>query len=153
MVSTFMFVIKSRKNCKLGAKMLLEHEVKKLLQELGYADVAKIDLGGGSITVKAFDHGKKIFLSTPVYFGGNYIPKSVRSCLKQRAPFESFVIRTTLKVDEDHYSIHLNYIGDIETMTNQRLIGILEDFSGLAARWRDYLDEHDQNDLVHIPVK
>lgn len=137
----------------LGVKMLLEHEVKRLLQELGCSEVSTIDLGSTSISVKAFDQGKKIFLSTPVYFGGNYIPKSVRNCLKLKAPFQSFMIRTTLKVDEDSFSIHLNYLGNIESINNVRLVGILEDFSVLAEKWRDYLDEHDQNDLVRIPVR
>lgn len=133
--------------------MLLEHEVKRLIKELGLTDIANIDLGGGKITVKSFDHGDKIFLSTLVYSGGNYIPKSVRNCLRHRAPFDSIFIRTTLKVDEDNFSVHLNYLGNMEMMNDHRLIGILEDFSGLAAKWRDYLDEHDENDRVYIPVR
>lgn len=133
--------------------MLLEHEVKRLISELVNADVAQIDIGGSCITVKACEEGNKIFLSTPVYFGGNYIPKSVRYCLTHRAPFQSYSTQTTLKVDEDNFKVYLNHLGDIENMNKTRFIDLLENFSGLAERWREYLEEHDQNDLVHIPIR
>lgn len=131
--------------------MLLEEDIKKMIHELVHTDVAQIDLSGLTITIKVFDSGTKLFLSTPVYFGGNFIPKGVRGCIKHQAPFDNISIRTMLKIDEDNYSIILNYIDKIGAFNNNRFIDLLEDFSWLAGKWREYLDEHDKNDLVHIP--
>ncbi|MFQ5753290.1 MAG: hypothetical protein ACE5HI_14965 [bacterium] len=130
--------------------MLLEKEIQKILDELTLAESAKIDLGGSSITIKVFDNATKIFLSTPVYLGGNYIPKSVRNCLKQKAPFDTLNIRTTLEVEEEKFEIFLKFVGLVEQMTKQKFIDLLEDFSWLAEKWRDYLDENDKKDLLHI---
>jgi len=146
--------LKGAEHSLLGAKqMIREKEVKKLLSELLRTDTAKIDLGGSSVTIKVFDTGRKVFVSTPVYFGGNYIPKSVRNCVKEKAPFNVTYLQTTLTIDEENFSINLNYTGDMGEKNGKIFIHILEDFSELAEKWRRYLDEHDQNDLVPIPVR
>ncbi|NGX42092.1 MAG: hypothetical protein K940chlam7_00369 [Chlamydiae bacterium] len=132
--------------------MLLEKEIKRVLSELVQTDVAKIELGGSTITVQVFDHASKVILATPVYFGGNYIPKSVRNCLKQKAPFDTLHIRTILDADEENFQITLKYIGHLEKITNVKFLDLLEDFSWLADKWREHLDSHDKNDLVHIPI-
>ena len=132
--------------------MLKEKEIKKLLSELVHADVAQIHLNGFAITVNIYNQGSKIFLSTPVYFGGNYIPKSVRSCLSRKAPFDRLSIRTNLEVDEENYLVNLKHVGTIAPTSQQRFIDLLKDFSWLAEMWHDYLDEHDKNDLIHVPV-
>lgn len=129
--------------------MLLDSNLKKLLTELSLGDAAEINLGGGVITVKVLDRGEKLFLTTPVYFGGNYIPKSVRNCLKVRAPFDAPYLHTSMRIDEDNFKIYLNYFGKV-TLSKQSIVDTLEEFSGLASKWRDYLDEHDKNDLVYV---
>lgn len=134
--------------------MLLENDIQKLINELCKAEVAKITVGGATITARAFEDASKLLLTTPVYSGGNFIPKSVRQCLTRKAPFDDDRINTSLKVDEDKFQIDLNYTGSVDNCSNkQRFIDLIEEFSWLAEKWRDYLDEHDQNDLVHIPVK
>lgn len=134
--------------------MLLEKEIQKLMNELGKSEMAKISISGATITARAFEDASKLFLSTPVYSGGNFIPKSVRQCLIHKAPFDENRIKTSLKVDEENFQIDLNYTGAVDHCNNkQRFIDLLEEFSWLAERWRDYLDEHDKNDLVRIPMK
>lgn len=133
--------------------MLAEKEIERLISELIAAEIVHVDLNGSFITMKAFDNRSKLFLSTPVYFGSNYIPKSVRQCLGARAPFDSDQIRTNLKVDEDAYEVSLQYIGRIETINKDNFIGLLEEYCWLANRWREYLDEHDRNDLVYINAR
>ena len=132
-----------------GVAMLLKSDINKLMKELTQASIAMIEFGGSSITVKASDQSK-ISLSTPVYFGGNYIPKSVRACVKQTSPFQIYPIRTDLIIDEENFRIYLNYLGDLNALNNHHFIDVLEDFSSLAEKWREYLDEHDHNDLVYV---
>ena len=134
--------------------MLLEKEIQKLMNELGKSEVANVNISGATITARAFEDASKLFLSTPVYRGGNFIPKSVRHCLTHKAPFDENRIKTSFKVDEENFQIDLNYMGAVDHCNNkQRFIDLLEEFSWLAEKWRDYLDEHDKNDLVRIPVK
>jgi hypothetical protein len=134
--------------------MLLEKEIQKLMNELGKSEVAKINISGATITARAFEDASKLFLSTPVYSGGNFIPKSVRQCLTNKAPFDENRIKTSLKVNEENFQIDLNYLDFVDHCNNkQRFIDLLEEFSWLAEKWRDYLDDHDKNDLVRIPMK
>ncbi|MGA8164180.1 MAG: hypothetical protein WB791_04030 [Waddliaceae bacterium] len=133
--------------------MLVGDQIKKLLKELAKADFAKIDFSGSTITVEVVDRGSRLSFSTPVYFGGNFIPKSVRGCVEQTAPFDQVSIRTSLVIDEENYQIFLRYLGKVENLTNVKFIDLLEDFSWLAEKWREHLDDHDKNDLVYIPIK
>lgn len=134
--------------------MLIEKDLKKVLQQLLQNDVVNIDVGGGfSITMRIFDNASKLALSTPVYHGGNFIPKSVRNCISQKAPFNSESIKTYLTVDENRFQIFLNYLGTLDPVQNESFKGLLEDFSWLADEWRLYLDEHDKEDLIYVRSK
>src|SRR4051812_19577686 len=122
--------------------MLVDRDVKKLLERLLSEEFARIEVGGFDISIKMFDHGTKLSLSTPVYLGGNYIPKSVRSCLSQKSPFGFDEIKTYLTVDERRFSVLLNYLGTLENSSNSSLKSLVEEFSWLASEWQLYLDEH-----------
>lgn len=132
--------------------MLIKENMDKLLNKLMSTDSAQIQMNGFAVTLNILDKGPKIFLSTPVYFGGNYIPKSVRGCVSQKAPFDRLNIQTRLEVDEEGFQINLCHEGNMALAGNNQLVTTLEDFSWLADKWRDYLDEHDKNDLVHIHI-
>lgn len=129
--------------------MLLENDIKKLIRELLKTDVANIHLDGFNITIRTCDARQKIALSTSVYSGGNYIPKSVRQCVFGRNPFDRYAMKTHLEIDEDTFSIHLHYLDEIAPINAKHFVDLLEDFSELAEKWRQRLDEHDQNDLVY----
>ena len=62
-------------------------------------------------------------------------------------------IRTFLKIDEQNYSIHLNYLGHVQALTKGNFNDLLEEFGLIAEKWRAYLDEHDKNDLIYVRVK
>lgn len=130
--------------------MIVEKELRKLLHQLIKEEVARITLGNTEMTVHVFDNSTKISLSSTVYFGGNFIPKSVRNCLTKKPAFEKGHITTYLTTDEENYSIALNYVGGLEHLNKRMFIDLLEDFSTLADEWRLYLDEHDKNDLIHV---
>lgn len=133
--------------------MIIEKELRKLLHQLVKEEVAKITIGNSEVTVHVFDNNTKIFLSSIVYFGGNFIPKSVRHCVSTKPSFENGHIHTSLSVDEDNYGISLSYIGGLDHLNKRMFVDLLEEFSWLADEWRLYLDEHDKNDLIHVRHK
>lgn len=133
--------------------MIVEKDLKKLFNQLIHDEVAQITLGGSDISIHMFERGAKLSLATPVYFGGNFIPKSVRKCISQKAPFDQSIINTNLTVDENSYQIRLNYMGSMNNLNTQEFVNLLEEFSFLADEWRNFLDENDKNDLVHVRVK
>jgi hypothetical protein len=135
------------------AAMIVEKELKNLLNELSRRNVAEIKLGGSSIMVHVFDQSSKFSLSTPVYMGGNFIPKSVRTCLTKDPPFTRNHLKSYLTVDENKFQIILNYLGGVANINKRTFINLLEEFSWLADEWRLYLDEHDKTDLIHVRTK
>ena len=136
-----------------GDVMLIEKEINRLLRELTNTEQAQIHLNGFVVSVNMCDKGSQLLLTTPVYHGGNYIPNSVRCSLNKKAPFNRLEIPTSLEVDEESFSISLKYNGYPSQMGYIGIVDLLEDFSWLAERWRDYLDEQDKNDLIYVPVK
>jgi len=133
--------------------MVIENELKKLVNQLRHDEVAQIRLGNSDITVKVFDHGSQLSLTTSIYYGGNFIPKSVRRCIAGKSPFDSGWVTTNITVDEQNFQIYLNYQEKMNDLSNLKFKDLLEEFSWQADEWRLYLDEHDKNDLVHVHVK
>lgn len=132
--------------------MILDSDIKKLFKYLHDRNSAQIRLMGSDIWV-AIDQNSVISLVTEVYFGGNFIPKSVRSSIITKPYFDRETIPTSLSIDEEHFKIFLKYHDKIEHLNQRTLIDVLEEFSYLADEWKLYLDEHDKNDLVYTRVK
>lgn len=130
--------------------MIVEKELRKLLHQLIKEDIAQIVLGGSEITVHVFDNNTKIFLSSSVYFGGNFIPNSVRKCLEKKPQFQDGHINSYLSIDEENFRINLNFLGGLEHLNKRMFVDLLEEFSWLADEWRLFLDEHDKQDLIHV---
>lgn len=130
--------------------MIVEKDLRKLLNQLIKEEIAKIILGNSEITVHVLDNSRKIFLSSEVYFGGNFIPKGVRQCLSHKPTFETGHLNTSLSVDEENFKISLTYLGGLENLKKQMFVDLIEEFGWLADEWRLYLDERDKNDLIHI---
>ncbi|MEI8365512.1 MAG: hypothetical protein WCF65_03750 [Parachlamydiaceae bacterium] len=132
--------------------MIIEKEFRKLVHQLVRQEVAKITLGHSEVIVHVLDNASKVSLSSLVYSGGNFIPKSVRECLNNIKLLESEHIKTYLNVDEETFSITLNFLGGLQHLNKRMFVDLLEEFSWLADEWRLYLDEHDRNDLIHIHI-
>ena len=132
--------------------MLIENDIKKLFSDLIHYHVAEVSYAGSNLTLKVGEQGQKLSLSAPVYWGGNYIPKSVRTCIAKRGPFDEGIIPTHLSLDEERFEITLHYIGEAEFVNPSKFGALIEEFSFLANEWREWLDEHDKNDLVHVRV-
>lgn len=131
--------------------MVVKSELNKIYHELKTHDQAQYFLCDSDVTVRVFDNASKIGFLSPIYFGGNYIPKSVREGIKKSPPFEKLqAIKTYLTVDETNCRVFLHYIGTMEALNQNKLHGLIEEFEFLSAEWRIYLDEHDKNDLVYV---
>jgi hypothetical protein len=133
--------------------MIVEKDLRRLFNQLISNNVAHIELSGANVTVRIFDDASKVSFSTPIYLGGNFIPKSVRHCVSHKAPFDDKLFKTFVSIDEPNYKISLNYLGVMEGFDNQTFKKLLEEYTWLAEEWRYYLDEHDKNDLIHVRVK
>ncbi len=135
--------------------MLLEKDVKRLFQQLLLDKEVHFQMDGSSVGLRIFDHASKLSLSTVIYNGGNYIPRSVRNSLSQTPPdnlgYER--VKTYLTVDEVNFRIFLNYLDTLDHLNNESLRILLDDFSWIAESWRRYLDENDKQDLIHVRVK
>lgn len=127
-------------------KERLHEGLYKQLMNRGHLEVM---LHGAEISLRSINDETFSF-STPVYYGGNYIPHSVRNCLTQPAPFIVPYLKTNLKIDEDNFSIHLICRESLETLNPLSFMTHLEEFAWQAEQWRFLLDRHDRDDRVYI---
>jgi hypothetical protein len=132
--------------------MLAQKELKKLFHQLLENEIAHIDLGGSNITIRFHSDESKFFLTTSVYFGGNFIPNGVRKCLTYKTPFSQENLKTYLTIHEDKFQIDLNYVGTLDNLNGEKFKDLLEEFSWLSDEWRLFLDDHDKNDIVHVRI-
>lgn len=133
--------------------MLIDKEIRKIFNQLDDGMPLRIPFEGSEIFVNFIDNATKLCLTSQVYFGGNYIPSSVRRCLSLKTPpFYGYSIPTFLSVDEHRFQINLNYLGETEDLSYADFKDLIGEFSAMAEQWRLYLDEHDRNDLVYVRV-
>lgn len=128
--------------------MSAEMCLKKMLNQ-GGRKTAEIHVGHSTILIETYE-SNKLLLKSEVYEGGNFIPSSVRKCISGQLPFSSWLLNTRLVIDEDNFSISLNYCDSISEVDQQNLRELLEEFSMQAYEWRIFLDEHDKHDLLPI---
>jgi hypothetical protein len=101
--------------------MIAQKELNKLFSQLLKSPVAQIELGESIIIIQFHQNEGKFSLHTSVYFGGNYIPSSVRQCLIKKPLFATQSIRTFLSTNEDKFEIVLNYMGSLENLCGDNL--------------------------------
>lgn len=131
--------------------MLVEEELQKVLHDLISNARAQIFLSGADISISVSENYSKMTLITPVYFGGNYIPASVRAGITRRPPFERHRnIKTFLTIDENRFAIFLHCEGTTESLNSVKFGSLLDDFCYLSEAWRTYLHDKDQNDRVYV---
>jgi hypothetical protein len=132
--------------------MIIERDLKKFLNQLGQEKMGQIEIEGTNIVMRAVHQNSKFSLSTPVYFGGNFIPKSVRNCLSEKKSLSDDLLKTYLTIDENSCKIYLNYFGSLDNINSIKLGNLIEEFHSMAEKWRLILDERDRHDLVHVRV-
>jgi hypothetical protein len=133
--------------------MLIEKDIKKILGQLAGKEHIQFAFDGFDILIRFLEDASKLSLKTTVYFGGNYIPTSVRHSVSHKSPTIAASIPTFFTIDENNFQIHLHYLGPADAISNTELKSLLEEFGSVAQKWRNQLDEHDRNDLVYVRVK
>jgi hypothetical protein len=136
-----------------GDVMLAELNLKKIYNRLMSIDVAKIHLGDSDILLQLFDHDSKMLLTSCVYNGGNFIPKSVRKAAAGNVPFGRGSIQSNIEIDENKSQITLSTFFQVVELDNIQFESSLREFGFQADEWRLLLDERDRNDLLPIFVK
>ncbi|NGX57196.1 MAG: hypothetical protein K940chlam3_00079 [Chlamydiae bacterium] len=130
--------------------MVAENKIKTVLDELKEHGVAHVRVLGSLITAKACLDSSKLWLTTAIYEGNNYIPDSIRECLKAPSPVPHSKIATFVSVDEKKFQLVLNYVGIMHDIDYQRFKDLVEQFSWDAEEWRYYLDDFDKRELIHV---
>ncbi len=130
--------------------MVVQQEVQKLLHSLVIRESSMITIGSSEILVRLINKGDKVLLTTPVYYGGNYIPQKVREAATERRLIQSELISAELVINQDKFEIYLEYSEDAKNLDIDRFKEDLEEFAWLADEWRLILDQEDYNDRLHI---
>ncbi len=134
--------------------MLKEHcNFQELVKDLVLGDIIQLTFDRSNINIRYVDDASKLSLKTSVYAGGNYIPAGVRHSLSHKFAFSHSAIKTFLTINEQEFEIHLNYVGDAQSLNSHQFHEIIEDFGHIAENWRQFLDEKDRNDLVYVTSK
>lgn len=130
--------------------MIIEKEIKRLVLDLSMHNHTEVELSGFTIAIDSYDQGSWVSLTTTIYTGGDYIPPSVRRSVNDKPLFLRGAINAEPKLFEETFQIKLSYLCKMDCVDCPDFFNLLEDFRWLAGKWRDYLDENDQNDLVYI---
>ncbi len=132
--------------------MVTKEEVQSAFSQLSTLRIAKIGAGAQGLFLQPIDLGSKLHLSTIVYRGDRFIPKSVRRAAHSRLETPYSKIHTWLSLDEGEYQIILHHIGNFSNVGIDELQEITSEFEDAAFKWREIFDEKDRQDLVHIPI-
>ncbi len=93
-----------------------------MLFELHESVRSKVFLSGEDVTLGASEDCSQFSLTTTIYVGCNYIPKSVRLGITRSPSFNRRKsIKTSFIIDEDKFSIFLSYVGATEAHDKSHL--------------------------------
>jgi hypothetical protein len=116
--------------------------------------MTQFSIDGQTLSIEFGEHVNCYLITIPVYYGHNFIPKSVRQSVSETAPlvYEQG-LQTYLKIDERKCQIHLCYLGSLEELSLENIKEIIEEFLWIGEEWRSFLEEQGYQDLVHVSVK
>lgn len=131
--------------------MLIKEGLEKFILNLVAIGRATVDYGNSKLHVEFDREQKQVRLSTQVYFGGNYIPQSVRGALLLSPPFSIREIATSFFVNEEAFTIDLQHIAKGISLFPREISSLVENFIFLAESWKTLLEEEDEKDRIYIP--
>ncbi len=111
-----------------------------------------VQLGSFVVHVARSADLQTLYLATPVFNGGGYLPGSVRAAVSQAGLISSAGgTRAALVIDDKAGVVSLHY----QLAWNERspvgFTSTIEEFLMVAEEWERLLDEHGQQDLVWVP--
>ncbi|MDF2549353.1 MAG: hypothetical protein K0S07_420 [Chlamydiales bacterium] len=126
--------------------MHVEEQFSQSLKELKAKQKSFLTWDPFLLSLQLVDQGHKVLVSTPVYRGLNFIPKSVRrAALQQKNGGE---MKTFLSIDESCFSISLHYL-DQYSILESGLLRQLKSFISIADDWSYVFEERDRDDRVY----
>lgn len=130
--------------------MVLQKGSIKAYEDFIKEDLELLFVSGSNVSLQEEDE-ETFVLSTPIYFGADYLPKSVREAAKKTPPFNLHqTLLTSIQIDEEQFRVYLTYSGASLDLAPEKFKVILSEFDYLAGEWRIYLDEHEKKDLVWV---
>lgn len=133
--------------------MVYDLNTDRLAQELKLFGRGEILCYGGLVQGKISEAGDEVSLTALLFSGSNYIPHSIRSCLKVSPPMPVSAIITYITVDESEFEICLKWEGSSSLVDSHEFSSIVSEFGTIAEEWRLYIDENDRRDLVYANRK
>lgn len=124
--------------------------IKDMISQLTHHRTVELAMNGFRIVSQLAPLGNTLSLRTVVYEGFNYVPPSVRQCLSGSFLGPASPLKALLNLNEETFEITLAFSEPVPNLTEESLIGLLEEFTWLGEEWRRILDDHDKRDLVHI---
>lgn len=129
----------------------MEQEIAQVYEELQTAQRGKLTLGLFDIQWARSPDRRMVYLATPIFDGGNYVPQSVRRAVGQAGLHaQGGGVGVALAIDEARFQVVLHYRTE-EGVTNPDALGhIMDEFLALADEWHRLLDEYGEQDLIYV---
>lgn len=124
-------------------------ELEQILQELREHPHALIQWHGWKIHL-VLAQRSQFCLHTIVYCGDAYVPPGVREAVLLNPAAIGSSLRTSVRLDEQTHRVTLLHEATQPPVANRELAQILEEFSWVAERWWQYLNERDRRDLIYV---
>lgn len=134
-------------------KMLVQSDLQKLINTLIDQNLAAISINGNNIFVHMVEDASHLTFSALIWQGVNFVPLSIREIVSHKPPFPNFLANTRVVIDEEKCQVFLNYSQLLEELSHHEMGELLEEFGIMTARWKEYINDLDQRDLIHIPVR
>ena len=126
--------------------------IEQAYDRLQTAQQSDVRVGSFVVHVARSADLQTLYLATPVFDGGGYLPASVRAAVSQAGLISSAGgVQAALVVDEELGMVSLHYQVVWSERSPVGFTSIVEEFVVVAEEWKRLLDEHGQQDLVWVP--
>lgn len=127
--------------------------IEQTYDRLQTAQQSDLQIGSFVVHVARSADLQALYLATPIFNGGGYLPGSVRSAVSGAGLISSGGgIQAALVVDEEAGVVSLHYQVAWSERSPVGFTSIVEEFAMVAEEWERLLDEHGEQDLVWIPL-
>lgn len=131
--------------------MISENEIDQIIENLIKHQHIEMKIDGEIVVFRFSEGFKKIEISSSVFNGDNYIPKSIRRGINAPSVFPYSFIKTYFTVDERKFQVILNFTRILDNGFSD-FESWLKEFLWLAKEWRHIIEDHGREDLLFVYV-
>lgn len=114
---------------------------------------AEAQVGAYTVEMRRNPDAGLLLLLTPVFHGGNFIPKSVRTALNQSGLMAvDGRSEAALLIDEEKFQVLFCYRTQWKEGDQAAFSSLMEEFLSLADEWHHVLEDFGDRDLIHVPL-